>query len=210
MSAANLTEGLKTRIIASYSWNQALANSLGTSSAAPAGSSWLEEVHWLVETDRREALTSHGDKVLPLGAPHLRVAQEPEEVRAESLLAPESPNTAAGLEPSPVRHRHYFRREALYELVWTAPVAEVAKRLGVSDVALTKLCRRARIPIPGRTYWQRTEAGQLIGPAPLRQPPEGLPELLRIRGTKATTASNSQRGEVPDAANLVDQLGRCI
>ena len=47
---------------------------------------------------RREALTSHGDKILRLGAPHLRVTQEPEEVRAESLLAPESPNTAAALE----------------------------------------------------------------------------------------------------------------
>ena len=136
---------------------------------------------------RREALTSHGDKVLRLGAPHLRVAQEPEEVRAENLLAPESPNTAGGLEPSPVRHRHYFRREALYKLVWTAPVAEVAKRLGVSDVALAKLCRRARIPIPGRGYWQRTEAGQPIGPAPLREAPDGLPELLRIRGTKGSS-----------------------
>jgi hypothetical protein len=105
---------------------------------------------------------------------------------------------ATGLEPSSVRHRHYFRREALYELVWTAPVAEVAKRLGVSDVALAKLCRRAGIPIPGRGYWQRTEAGQPIGPAPLPEAPDGLPELLRIRGTKATTASqeyNAPTGE---------------
>jgi len=46
----------------------------------------------------------------------------------------------------PSRYRHYFKREALYELVWTAPVLEVAKRLGVSDVGLAKLCRRAAIP----------------------------------------------------------------
>jgi hypothetical protein len=29
---------------------------------------------------------------------------------------------------------------------WTPPVSEIAARLGVSDVALAKLCRRAAIP----------------------------------------------------------------
>jgi hypothetical protein len=37
---------------------------------------------------------------------------------------------------------------------WTPPVSEIVARLGVSDVALAKLCRRAAIPIPGRGYWQ--------------------------------------------------------
>jgi hypothetical protein len=64
---------------------------------------------------------------------------------AQSAVAGAGPAAA-----SPARHRHYFRREALYHLVWTAPVAEVAERLGVSDVALAKLCRRAAIPTPGR------------------------------------------------------------
>ena len=31
---------------------------------------------------------------------------------------------------------HYFKREALYDIVWTAPVMEVGRRLGISDVAL--------------------------------------------------------------------------
>jgi len=62
---------------------------------------------------------------------------------------------------------HYFRPEDLYDLVWTSPVSEVAARLGASDVALAKLCRRAAIPRPGRGYWQRTESGQPIGQTPL-------------------------------------------
>jgi hypothetical protein len=138
---------------------------------------------------RREALTCHGNKVLALGAPHLRDARAPDGVRAESLLAPESAAAGAGPAPSPARNRHYFRREALYHLVWTAPVAAVAERLAVSDVALAKLCRRAAIPIPGRGYWQRTEAGQPLGPTPLGMAPKGLPELLRIRGTEPGTSS---------------------
>jgi hypothetical protein len=87
---------------------------------------------------------------------------------------------------------HYFRPEDLYDLVWTSPVSEVAARLGVSDVALAKLCRRAAIPRPGRGYWQRTESGQLIGQTPLPTAPAGLPELLRIRGKKPAIHSPKQ------------------
>jgi integrase len=132
---------------------------------------------------RREALTCHGDKVLALGAPHLRAAEKPEGVSAESLLAPEPVDSASAPEKPPIRHRHYFRRDALYELVWTAPVMEIAKRLGVSDVALAKLCRRANIPIPGRGYWARVESGQQLNRTPLPSAAKGLPDLLRIRGT---------------------------
>ena len=131
---------------------------------------------------RREALTCHGDKVLALGAPHLRAAEKPEGVSAVSLLGPEPADSTSAAEQPSIRHRHYFRRDALYELVWTAPVMEIAKRLGVSDVALAKLCRRANIPIPGRGYWARVESGQQLDRTPLPSAANGLPDLLRIRG----------------------------
>jgi hypothetical protein len=89
-----------------------------------------------------------------------------------------------GADRRPARYRHYFKREGLYELVWTAPVTEIAERLGVSDVALSKLCRRAATPNPGRGDWTRVEVGQQIGRTPLPASPDGLPELLRIRGKK--------------------------
>ena len=129
---------------------------------------------------RREALNGHGGKVLSLATAHLRVTAPPKPLSAEALLRPVGP---------PSRHRHYFKREALHELVWTAPVLEVAKRLGVSDVGLAKLCRRAEIPTPGRGYWARIESGQRLGQAPLPPAPESLPELLRIRGTEPPPAS---------------------
>jgi hypothetical protein len=37
---------------------------------------------------------------------------------------------------------------------------ELAKDFGISDVALAKRCRRLAIPVPGRGYWARIDAGQ--------------------------------------------------
>lgn len=51
-------------------------------------------------------------------------------------------------------------REDLYELVWSKPVTDLAKDFGISDVALAKRCKRLGIPVPGRGYWARVDAGQ--------------------------------------------------
>ena len=53
-------------------------------------------------------------------------------------------------------------REELLALVWERPATEVAKDIGISDVALGKLCRRLQVPKPAREYWARVEAGQCI------------------------------------------------
>lgn len=51
-------------------------------------------------------------------------------------------------------------REDLYELVWSKPMLELAKDFEISDVALAKRCKRLAIPVPGRGYWARIDAGQ--------------------------------------------------
>lgn len=122
---------------------------------------------------RREELNSHGGKVLSFVPAQLRIGSRPTVSSTENVLRTDD---------LPTRHRHYLRRDTLHELVWTAPVLEVALRLGVSDVALAKLCRRAAIPVPGRGYWARIDSGQVVNRTPLPPAPEGLPELLRIRG----------------------------
>ena len=43
-----------------------------------------------------------------------------------------------------------LNREELYKLVWAEPMRDVAKRFGISDVALAKKCRKMKIPVPGR------------------------------------------------------------
>ena len=39
-----------------------------------------------------------------------------------------------------------YDRDVLYEQVWAEPVRDLAKRYGVSDVALAKACRRLSVP----------------------------------------------------------------
>jgi hypothetical protein len=51
-------------------------------------------------------------------------------------------------------------REDLYELAWSKPLSELAKDFGISDVGLAKRCKRLGIPVPGRGYWARVDAGQ--------------------------------------------------
>lgn len=51
-------------------------------------------------------------------------------------------------------------RSALYELVWTRPVTELANEFGISDVALAKRCRALKIPVPPRGHWAKVAAGQ--------------------------------------------------
>ena len=79
---------------------------------------------------RRDALTGHGEHVLSLGAPHLREPAQPQMVSATMVLPVEDMTQVVSTTAQAVRHRHYFKREALYELVWMAPVMEVARRLG--------------------------------------------------------------------------------
>ena len=53
-------------------------------------------------------------------------------------------------------------REDLYLLVWTKPTTEVAKILGISDVAVAKRCKKLDIPKPPRGYWAKVHAGQVL------------------------------------------------
>lgn len=58
-------------------------------------------------------------------------------------------------------------REELFALVWEKPTQEVAKELGVSDVAIAKLCARLQVPKPPRGYWARVQSGQTPKRPPL-------------------------------------------
>jgi len=46
--------------------------------------------------------------------------------------------------------------------MWT-----LAKKYGISDVGLAKVCRKLTIPLAGRGYWARKQAGQKVPQDPL-------------------------------------------
>ena len=49
-------------------------------------------------------------------------------------------------------------REELHQLVWEFPGTHLAKRFGISDVALAKICRRLDVPRPPPGWWARKAA----------------------------------------------------
>lgn len=60
-----------------------------------------------------------------------------------------------------------YEREKLYKEVWAEAVTKVAKRYGVSDVALRKICKRLAVPLPPLGYWAKLAAGKKLGIPPL-------------------------------------------
>ncbi len=60
-----------------------------------------------------------------------------------------------------------YEREKLYNEVWEEPVSTVAKRYGISDVMIHKICKSMDIPVPPRGYWAKKRAGQKVVKAKL-------------------------------------------
>lgn len=50
-----------------------------------------------------------------------------------------------------------FTIAELFEKLWETPMVKLAQDIGVSDVAVTKACRKVGIPHPGRGYWAKQE-----------------------------------------------------
>ena len=77
-----------------------------------------------------------------------------------------------------------FTRQDLYELVWNRPGRDIASDLGISDVALSKACRRSNIPRPGPGYWAKQAVGKrTVRPTlPLRG--LGQSDTVRIGGSR--------------------------
>ena len=70
-------------------------------------------------------------------------------------------------------------RAELYQKVWAAPMAAVAKKFALSPWALSKACRRHNIPIPPSVYWARIAVGHKITP-PALIPDEGGQETVEF------------------------------
>ena len=73
-----------------------------------------------------------------------------------------------------------YERNKLYEEVWAEAVTTVAKRYGISDVALRKRCKQLAVPLPPLGYWARVAAGKKPPTPPLPKY-SGQTEIVRQR-----------------------------
>ena len=88
-----------------------------------------------------------------------------------------------------------YERAKLYAEIWAEAVTTVAKRYGVSDVALRKICKQLAVPLPPLGYWTKVAAG--------RKPP--TPPLPKYSGPAEIARQRyvSDEPVEPDPAHLL-------
>lgn len=110
-----------------------------------------------------------------------------------------------------------LEREALYREVWAEPVTKVARRYGISDVGLQKICRRLEVPLPPRGYWARVAAGRTPRKAPLLLTKGPTVHLLQKRPTPRdlelatrVAAMVVEHVQYAESAPLHDSIDACL
>jgi hypothetical protein len=109
-----------------------------------------------------------------------------------------------------------FERQKLFDEVWSKPVTTLAKRHGLSDVGLRKICLALDVPLPPRGYWAKLAVGKAIPKPPLHE--TTLPttyervmnvvevdEVLEVHVTKARESeTDAAKPDRPDYAPPLD------
>jgi hypothetical protein len=72
-----------------------------------------------------------------------------------------------------------FEREVLFREVWESPISALAKKYGLSDQGLRKVCLALSIPLPGRGHWAKVAAGHKI-PTPALPPTSGATKFRSL------------------------------
>lgn len=74
----------------------------------------------------------------------------------------------------------FVSKDTLTAFAWSAPMRDLAKQVGMSDVGLRKLLRANGISLPPQGHWNRVHAGRKVPPPP-PAPARGPGETGRIR-----------------------------
>lgn len=103
--------------------------------------------------------------------------------------------------------RHTFSRQEFFDLVWSKPLRKLSEELGISDVALGKICRRYQIPRPGRGYWAKLAAGKPPKQPPLPKALPSVPDAIEFGGHENSTLT--ARG-VPRELAVIEAFERML
>jgi hypothetical protein len=87
-------------------------------------------------------------------------------------------------------------RDELYALVWSEPIQKLAKRYGLSDRGLGKLCARYNIPVPPRGWWAKKAAGKRVSRPKLPTLDDPYRQKIRVGGSPKPTEDDARPLEV--------------
>lgn len=85
-----------------------------------------------------------------------------------------------------------WNRVELYNEVWDQPLVKLSRKYGISDVRLGKVCRKLKIPHPGRGFWAKRAVGQTVERMPL---PEFKDAPVIKRLNRKSKLKNQSRGK---------------
>ena len=85
-----------------------------------------------------------------------------------------------------------WNRVELYNEVWNQPLVKLSGKYGISDVRLGKVCRKLKIPHPGRGYWARRSVGQTVAQVPLPEFKDAPVVKRLIRKSKPKNSEGRQ------------------
>lgn len=87
--------------------------------------------------------------------------------------------------------------EAIIRFAWSAPMRELASKVGISDVGLRKLLVDQNVALPPQGHWNRVHAGRSVAgpPAP---PPRGPGEAGRIHLDSRFRGLVEETGPIPE------------
>ncbi|NIE77170.1 hypothetical protein F3J45_22275 [Pantoea sp. Ap-967] len=92
-----------------------------------------------------------------------------------------------------------FTPQQLFEMVWERPVLIIAKEIGVSDVGLSKACRKAGITLPTRGHWAKPETKRPRRPKP---PASNIPITFHVHDIQ-NQANPKPENPVKDPSTLI-------
>jgi hypothetical protein len=93
-----------------------------------------------------------------------------------------------------------FERDQLYEEVWTSPLTTLAKKYGLSDNGLRKICKAMSIPLPAQGHWTKIAAGHQVSRKPLPK------EAARKTFTSRPAIQSAEHKSADDARFLDAQI----
>ncbi|MCB5205534.1 hypothetical protein LH464_24160 [Neorhizobium sp. T786] len=104
-----------------------------------------------------------------------------------------------------------FKRQELFNLVWSMPLSAIAKQHGLRDTTIAKACEENDVPRPAPGYWERQRYGKFDLKPDLnntRFRPDDLVTIKKHPGPlRLVSDMDSQHDRIPDLVRRLIDAG---
>ena len=102
-------------------------------------------------------------------------------------------------------------RKELYALVWSEPLTTLAKRFGISNLQIEKICKSANIPLPKAGHWMKIKYGKKV--IQLELPVNGennSDEIINLQQSEAKVRTLATKNELESTIKISKRLAKPV